>query len=150
MRASIRGLLALMATTVLLSACDANNPAAPPSVEPSKTAQAAPTVLADVLDSTKPVGAGIIADQVRQGDLAVGKDFTMALGGRFHHIHSKLMAIQCGTCHEGVKFPDNVQFLRRDEFPLAAYPGAVDRGNCMGCHRGEGALATQIYGVSPK
>jgi len=98
----------------------------------------------------KPVGAGIVADQIREGELAVGKDYSMALGGRFHHIHTKLMAIKCATCHEGVKFPDNIQFLRREEFPLSAYPGAVDRGTCMGCHRGEGALATQIYGVTPK
>lgn len=110
----------------------------------------ATAVPAKAAKAEKPVGAGIIADQIREGELAVGKDYTMALGGRFHHIHTKLMAIKCVTCHEGVKFPENVQFLRREEFPLAAYPGAVDRGNCMGCHRGEGSLATRIYGVSPK
>jgi len=98
----------------------------------------------------KPVGAGIIASQIREGDLELDKQYTMALGGRFHHIHTKLMAVKCATCHEGVTFPENIQFLRREEFPLAAYPGAVDRGTCMGCHRGEGSLATRIYGVSPK
>ena len=35
-------------------------------------------------------------------------------------------------------------------YPLVAYPGAVDRGTCMGCHRGEGALATPFYGVPVK
>ena len=98
----------------------------------------------------KPVGAGIIASQIREGDLELDKQYTLALGGRFHHIHTKLMAVKCATCHEGVTFPENIQFLRREEFPLAAYPGAVDRGTCMGCHRGEGSLATRIYGVSPK
>ncbi|HEY0846188.1 MAG TPA: hypothetical protein VGE12_12540 [Noviherbaspirillum sp.] len=117
----------------------------------AQTATAAkPPVQSAPAKAEKPVGAGILADQIRQGDVDVGKDYTMALGGRFHRIHTKYMALKCATCHEGVKFPENIQFLRREEFPLAAYPGAVDRGTCMGCHRGEGSLATRIYGVSPK
>lgn len=98
----------------------------------------------------KPVGAGILASQIREGELVIDKDYSIVLGGRFHHIHGKQMAIKCATCHEGVLFPENIEFLRREEFPLAAYPGAVDRSTCMGCHRGEGSLATRIYGVSPQ
>jgi len=150
MRISMKALIALFASATLLTACDAGKPAAPQAAVVSKPAPSEPATVPVALDGKSPVGAGIIADMVRQGDLAVGKDFTMALGGRFHHIHSKLMAIKCATCHDGVKFPENIQFLRREEFPLAAYPGAVDRGTCMGCHRGEGSLATRIYGVSPK
>jgi len=153
MNISIKSLMAMLAASFLLVACDFGKPAAVPAAEAAKATPAtpaAPIAAGDVLDSKTPVGAGILADLVRQGDLAVGKDFTMALGGRFHHIHSKLMAIKCATCHEGVKFPDNIQFLRREEFPLAAYPGAVDRGTCMGCHRGEGSMATRIYGVTPQ
>lgn len=146
MNISIKSLIALLAASFLFVACDSGKPA----VEVAKVTLAEPIAAGDVLDSKTPVGAGILADLVRQGDVAVGKDFTMALGGRFHHIHSKLMAIKCATCHAGVKFPDNIQFLRREEFPLAAYPGAVDRGTCMGCHRGEGSLATRIYGVTPQ
>lgn len=153
MKYSLTRLICMIATAAILSACDGNKPATAPVAEAAKVVPAAPVdpvATATLLEGKKPVGAGIIADMVREGDLAVGKDFTMALGGRFHHIHTKLMAIKCATCHDGVKFPDNIQFLRREEFPLAAYPGAVDRGTCMGCHRGEGSLATRIYGVSPK
>lgn len=113
--------------------------------EPARPQPAKPAAKAE-----KPVGAGILADQIREGDVAVGNEYSLAVGARFHRIHTKLMAIQCVTCHEGVKFPENIQFLRREEFPLVAYPGAVDRGTCMGCHRGEGSLATRFYGTTPK
>lgn len=136
---TIVNVVLLLATFMISSAGTAQTGSAKP----------VPNSAAKPAQPEKPVGAGIIADMVREGDLAVGKDYTMALGGRFHHIHTKLMAIKCATCHEGVTFPENIQFLRRDEFPLAAYPGAVDRGTCMGCHRGEGSLATRIYGVKP-
>lgn len=129
---------------LLASAAFITGQAVAQAVTPGAVVKAAP------VKAEKPLGAGIIADQIREGELVVGKDYSVALGGRFHHIHTKLMAIKCATCHEGVKFPENIQFLRRDEFPLAAYPGAVDRGTCMGCHRGEGSLATRFYGVTPK
>jgi len=117
--------------------------------EPAKpSAQKAPAKAK--AKAEKPVGAGILADQIRHGELDVGKDYSLAVGSRFHRIHTKFIAIQCVTCHEDVKFPENVQFLRRGEFPLVAYPGAVDRGICMGCHRGEGSLATRFYGTTPK
>jgi hypothetical protein len=95
----------------------------------------------------KPVGAGILADQLRNGDVSPGDKYNLEVGSRFHRIHTKFMAIGCQACHAGVKFPENIQFLRREEFPLAAYPGAVDRGTCMGCHRGENNLGTQFYGT---
>jgi hypothetical protein len=92
-----------------------------------------------------PLGVGILADLIREGDIDVGKDFTVRVGGRFHRVHAKLMAIECGSCHAGVSFPEDLQYLRREEFPIAAYPGAVDRGICLGCHRGVGAVATPFY-----
>lgn len=98
----------------------------------------------------KPVGAGILADQLRQGDVSPGDKYNLEVGSRFHRVHTKFMAIGCQTCHAGVKFPENIQYLRREEFPLAAYPGAVDRGTCLGCHRGEDNLATPYYGASVK
>ncbi|HYH19868.1 MAG TPA: hypothetical protein VD995_14735 [Azospirillum sp.] len=111
---------------------------------------ASPVLAADPAPSEKPVGAGILADQIREGEIPLGDTYTLEVGGRFHRVHTKYMAIKCETCHAGVKFPENIQFLRREEFPLVAYPGAVDRGTCMGCHRGEGALASPFYGVPVK
>lgn len=113
-------------------------------------ATAAPVFATDPAVPEKPVGAGILADQIREGEVKLGDTYTLEVGGRFHRVHTKYMAIQCQTCHAGVTFPENIQFLRREEFPLAAYPGAVDRGTCMGCHRGDGALATPFYGVPAK
>ncbi len=106
-----------------------------------------PALAADngLLNPDKPVGAGVMADQIREGELNPGDKYNLEVGSRFHKVHTRFMAIKCETCHAGVKFPENIQFLRREEFPLAAYPGAVDRGTCMGCHRGEGALATTFY-----
>jgi len=130
-------LATFMLVAIVAGPLMAQEPAKPPAQKATAKAE-------------KPVGAGILADQIRHGDLDVGKDYSLAVGSRYHRIHTKFMAIQCVTCHEGVKFPENVQFLRRGEFPLVAYPGAVDRANCMGCHRGEGSLATRFYGTAPK
>lgn len=92
-----------------------------------------------------PLGAGILSDLIREGDISPGDNYSVEVGGRFHRVHAKFMAINCVSCHAGVEFPDDLQFLRREEFPIAAYPGAVDRGICLGCHRGQGALATPFY-----
>ncbi|MCU7840658.1 MAG: hypothetical protein KZQ94_14935 [Candidatus Thiodiazotropha sp. (ex Troendleina suluensis)] len=92
-----------------------------------------------------PLGAGILSDLIREGDISPGDDYTVEVGGRFHRVHAKFMAINCVSCHAGVDFPDDLQYLRREEFPIAAYPGAVDRSICLGCHRGEGALAEPFY-----
>ncbi len=92
-----------------------------------------------------PLGAGILADLLREGDISPGDEYTLEVGGRFHRIHARFMAYNCVSCHVGVEFPKDTQFLRREDFPIAAYPGAVDRGICLGCHRGEGALATPFY-----
>lgn len=103
--------------------------------------------LAQQTPREQPTGAGIIAEQLREGVINPGDRYDIEVGSRFHRIHTRYMALGCQTCHAGVRFPDNVQFLRRAEFPLSAYPGAVDRSTCLGCHRGEGALATPFYTV---
>ena len=95
--------------------------------------------------SKSPVGAGILSDLIREGDVSPGTEYNVEVGGRFHRVHAKLMAINCVSCHADVEFPEDLQYLRREEFPIAAYPGAVDRGICLGCHRGKGALATPYY-----
>ncbi len=92
-------------------------------------------------------GAGILAEQLRDGSVRPGTRDDLEVGSRFHRIHTRFMALGCQTCHAGVRFPDNVQFLRREEFPLAAYPGAVDRSTCIACHRDEGSMATPFYAV---
>lgn len=92
-----------------------------------------------------PLGAGILSDLIREGDMDLGKDYGIQVGGRFHRVHAKVMAMECASCHAGFSFPKDLQYLRREEFPIASYPGAVDRGVCLGCHRGSGALATPFY-----
>lgn len=92
-----------------------------------------------------PLGVGILADLIREGDISPGDEYSLEVGGRFHRIHARFMAYNCVSCHVGVEFPKEAQFLRREEYPIAAYPGAVDRGICLGCHRGQGALATPFY-----
>jgi hypothetical protein len=112
-------------------------------------AMALPLAAADQDDANwykkSPLGAGILSDLIREGDIALGDDYSVAVGGRFHRAHAKFMAIGCVSCHARVEFPQDLQYLRREEFPIAAYPGAVDRGICLGCHRGTGALATPFY-----
>lgn len=92
-----------------------------------------------------PLGAGLLSDLIQEGDISPGEEYTIEVGGRFHRVHAKLMAIACEGCHANVEFPEDLRYLRREEFPIAAYPGAVDRGICLGCHRGSGALATPFY-----
>lgn len=108
------------------------------------------TAFAQEAAPPKPEGAGILAVKLREGDINPGDKYNLEVGSRFHSIHTKYMAIGCQTCHAGVKFPENIQFLRREEFPLAAYPGAVDRGTCLGCHRGKDNMATQFYEATVK
>jgi hypothetical protein len=92
-----------------------------------------------------PLGAGVLAELIREGDIATGDDYTTEIGGRYHRIHAKFMAIDCVSCHPDAKFPEDLEDLRPAQFPLTAYPGMVDRGICLGCHRGRGALATPFY-----
>ncbi len=97
------------------------------------------------------LGPGLIALQIREGDIVIDRMRTMAMGGRFHTSHTRYMAMSCAACHGTPEFPRGVQFLRRDEFPLGhpTQPGTVDRHVCIACHTGKGALATPIYGVLP-
>ncbi|WP_207209916.1 hypothetical protein [Tropicimonas sp. IMCC6043] len=84
---------------------------------------------------------------IRTGEIDLGGKKSLALGDHFHRIHTRFMSIECTACHNNVEFPEDIQFLRRDEFPVVAYPGAADRAICMGCHRGEGSMATTFYQV---
>lgn len=94
-----------------------------------------------------PPGPGILADMIRNGEIDLGGKKSLALGDNFHRIHTRFMSIECNACHNNVEFPDDIQFLRREEFLVVAYPGAADRAICMGCHRGEGSMATTFYHV---
>lgn len=42
-----------------------------------------------------PLGAGLLSDLIQEGDISLGEDYTMEVGGRFHRVHAKLMAIAC-------------------------------------------------------
>lgn len=98
------------------------------------------------------LGPGLIALQIREGDIVIDRKRTIEMGGRFHSIHTRYMAMSCASCHTGLEYPEGVQFLRRDEFPLdhPDHPGVVDRAVCIACHSGEHAIATPIYGVDPE
>jgi hypothetical protein len=119
---------------------------------PLSAQEAPPPAAPEAFDETTvpELGAALLALQIREGDIAIDRMTTMEMGGRFHTIHTKYMAMSCAGCHQGVEFPENAQFLRKGEFPVATQPGVVDRYSCISCHRGEGSIATQIYGVDPK
>lgn len=51
---------------------------------------------------------------------------TMAQDGRFHQIHAKKLAMDCGTCHKPEQGSVILQVSRAN---------AVDRELCLACHK---------------
>lgn len=88
-----------------------------------------------------------IAEKIRNGDIDVGKDYTMSLYGRYHTIHNKVLGLDCSTCHVSSKYADDFLYQRKYKVPVRGAPGVVDRGVCLGCHKA-GGPAFELYGTA--
>lgn len=88
-----------------------------------------------------------IAERIRNGEIDVGKNYTMSLNGRFHIIHNKVLGLDCSTCHVGSSYAKDFLYQRRYKVPIRGAPGVVDRGVCLGCHK-KGGIATPWYGTA--
>lgn len=67
---------------------------------------------------------------------APAKQKSLAQNGRFHQIHAKKFAMECGTCHKAEQQEVLLQVPR---------PRIVDRQICLDCHK-EGSKPAW-YGV---
>jgi hypothetical protein len=92
-----------------------------------------------------PVNFPALAEEIRKGQIDVGKQYGVTPDLRFHKIHSDALAVECAACHVE-KFPAG-----RDIFaaPPAVdvskeSPAPVDRRVCLGCHTG--GVASRFYG----
>jgi hypothetical protein len=87
----------------------------------------------------KPMGLPSVAEKIQQGEFDVGgradKAFGMTQDQRFHRIHTRVLGLECGTCHVN-KVPLSVEMFAISpavDVPAAAL-GPVDRRTCVGCH----------------
>ena len=89
-----------------------------------------------------------IAEQIRKGDIDVGKDYSMNFKtGRFHIIHADKLLIDCNNCHFGKDYKADYQIMSKHKPMPDKMPGRLQRGVCLGCH-GEGGIATHFFGRS--
>lgn len=70
---------------------------------------------------------------------APAKQKSLEQNGRFHQIHTKKFAMECGTCHKAEQQEVLLQVLR---------PRMVDRQICLDCHK-EGSKPAW-YGVEAR
>jgi hypothetical protein len=92
-----------------------------------------------------PVNLPALADEIRKGQIDVGKQYGVAPDLRFHKIHSDVLAVECSACH-AEKFPAGAGIFA---LPPAVdvskdSPSAIDRRVCLGCHTG--GVASKFYG----
>lgn len=89
--------------------------------------------------TTEMKGGGVslatLAEQVRKGEIDVGKDYGLAPDRRFHRIHTEVVGLQCTTCHVD-KLPARAEiFTLRPAVDVSPNsPAPVDRRACLGCH----------------
>jgi len=89
-----------------------------------------------------------IAEQIRNGEIDVGKDYsTNVKTGRFHIIHADKLLIDCNTCHYGSQYKADYQLMSKHKPMPDKMPGRLQRSGCIGCHA-EGGMATHLYGRS--
>lgn len=86
-----------------------------------------------------------LAEDIRTGEVDVGDDYTMALDGRYHTIHSTELELGCLSCHVGSEYGEETQYQRSDKVPIRGAVGVVDRAICLGCHR-ENGIAHELFG----
>lgn len=112
-------------------------------------ATAVSTFSAGVVADDKPMNLRKTAEAIRAGTVNVGKAYSLAEEGRFHHIHVETIGIKCGGCHSNEAYPDSYLYLRKTEFPKVIAGEklkAVERAKCIGCHS-EGNVATVFYNM---
>jgi hypothetical protein len=102
----------------------------------------------ETITTTKPMTLLELAEAIRKGVIDVGTTYGLALGQRFHNIHTIALGLQCTTCHQAQKYPDDYLYIRKyvveKEAPQRGMPGVVDRGVCIGCHR-QNSIAKPFY-----
>ena len=99
-------------------------------------------------EELKTVNLARIAEQIRRGDIDVGKDYsTNFKTGRFHIIHADKMLIDCDNCHYGSEYKADYQAMGKAKAMPDKMPGRLQRSVCLGCH-GKGGIATSLYGRS--
>ena len=78
-------------------------------------------------ETKDPMSLSELAEQIRSGEIDVGKEYGMALDQRFHQIHATVLDMGCTRCH--------VETAPREvALPPSGAPGTVDRRVCLGCH----------------
>lgn len=92
-----------------------------------------------------PTSLPALAEEIRKGQIDVGKQYGMAPDLRFHKVHSDVLALECSACHAD-KFPAGAGIFA---LPPAVdvskdSPSPIDRRVCLGCHV-EG-IARKVYG----
>ena len=109
-----------------------------------------PTVKIRPVEELKTVNLARIAEQIRGGEIDVGKDYsTNFKTGRFHIIHADKMLIDCNNCHYGSDYKADYQVMGKAKTMPDKMPGRLQRSVCLGCH-GKGGIATSLYGRSAK
>ncbi len=92
-----------------------------------------------------PANLPALADEIRKGQIDVGKQFGMAPDHRYHKVHSDVLALECSACH-AEKLPAGTGiFALPPAVDLSKdSPSPIDRRVCLGCHV-EG-VARKAYG----
>ena len=107
-----------------------------------------PVVKIRSVEEHNTVNLARIAEQIRGGEIDVGKDYsTNFKTGRFHIIHADKMLIDCNNCHYGSDYKADYQVMGKAKTMPDKMPGRLQRSVCLGCH-GKGGIATSLYGRS--
>ncbi len=86
-----------------------------------------------------------LGEEIRDGEIDVGDDYTMSFQGRYHTIHTRELGLDCMACHVADEYLEAYIYQRIYKVPAGGAPGDVDRVTCYGCHK-EGSIAQELYG----